>query len=67
MNTQKELNFLAAILFVFGALHAYNLVKNNKISSFYLVKKGIQIFNPLLLRIFITFGLGTTLTVISNQ
>ncbi|MDJ0719927.1 MAG: hypothetical protein QNJ54_37865 [Prochloraceae cyanobacterium] len=60
INTQNKPNPLAAILFVFGALHAYNLVKNNKTSSFYLIKKGIKIFSPLLLKIFISICIGTT-------
>ena len=67
INTQKKPNPLAVILFVFGALHGYDLAKKQKITSFKLIKKGIQIQCPLFLKIFIGICIGTTLLEASES
>jgi len=68
MNTQKrnrkaktEENPLAAIFFVFGALHAYNSVKADKRSTFEIISKGIKIVSPVLVvQLFVSICIGTT-------
>jgi len=66
MNTQQsnqifksQENPLAAILFVLGALHAYNSVKADRRSTFEMLRSGIKIVSPILImQLFVTICIG---------
>ncbi|MDJ0726114.1 MAG: hypothetical protein QNJ38_13455 [Prochloraceae cyanobacterium] len=60
MKTQTQKNPLATIFFVFGALHIYSMLQSDRRNSFEIISKGIKIFRPVLVQIFIIICLGTT-------
>ena len=57
--TQPGQNPLATILFIFGSLHVYSLVKSNKINR-PVLKMVIKIFRPVLRTILLVFLFSTT-------